>query len=157
MANDTNNASVNSVIIGLGNACLLFGTKQLPEPLVAYRKLEPRERIPLITFNSRNVLENIVCKIATILFKPRCFNPFREHAMCINVMAGDQWIKLHNYTMTTLLRLNCVTVALRTLWAFTLIYYSCSALYLTGVRYLRGPLLTSGLGGIPSLYQRGNK
>ena len=60
-------------------ACRLFGAKPLSEPMLPYCQLDAKEHTS-VTFYLRfnifiegNALENVVCKMATILSQPQCF------------------------------------------------------------------------------------
>ena len=59
-------------------ACHLFCTKPISEPMLAYCQLDPWEQFSVKFlskfrhFRSRKAVENIICKMATILSWPQC-------------------------------------------------------------------------------------
>ena len=63
-------------------ACRLFGAKPLPEPILPYCQLDPKEHIS-VNFDSKyelfidqNALENVVWEMAAILFRGDELNAF---------------------------------------------------------------------------------
>ena len=61
--------------------CRLFGANPLPETILTYCYLEPQEKKlqwnlkqNIKRFNQQNTLENIVCKMSDILFRPESVN-----------------------------------------------------------------------------------
>ena len=60
-------ASVNWVIIGSDK-----GAQPLPQPMLTYCQLDPQENIDISSHE--NASENVVYKMATILFRPQCVN-----------------------------------------------------------------------------------
>ena len=65
--------------LGQVMACCLFGAKPLPEPSLTSCQLDPKEQTPRWNFDwnsnfliEEKAFETMVCKLATILFRPQC-------------------------------------------------------------------------------------
>ena len=68
-------------------ACRLDSAKLLSEPMLEYCQLDLKEHISVIFFiqNSKvfiqaNALENVICEMVVILFRPQCVNEVLWHS-----------------------------------------------------------------------------
>ena len=61
---------------GSGYGLLLDGTKPLPGPVLTYHQLDLCQHISIRLYSKvlRNAFENVICKIATTLFRSHCVN-----------------------------------------------------------------------------------
>ena len=66
-------------------ACRLDGAKPLPEPMLEYYQLDPREQTYRNSnvFIQENALQNVVCEMASILLGPNVLRPFPLPFQCM--------------------------------------------------------------------------
>ena len=89
-------------IIGLDDGLSLVGAEQLSEPMLSYTQLDPKEQNSVKYyskfeyFHSRNVFENVVWKMAAILYRPQCVNcSHKKHDVLIENLQQNININQH--------------------------------------------------------------
>ena len=113
---------MESSLIQIVASCL-FGTKPLPVPILTYCYLDPYKLHWSLNQNStifiqEYVLENIVCKMAAIVFKPQCVKNFtlRNHWKIFITVTSMKHVALVAITETTLLVPCQVVKFLQLIW-----------------------------------------
>ena len=95
--------SWNLVNIGPGNGLVPHSTKQLPDSMpirwftlnwILRDKLQCNFDKKLYAFNNENANEGVICKVATILFRPQCLKKYENEflpSVVLEIMVNTDW------------------------------------------------------------------